>query len=643
MQLYCSSLLFAPKMSIVRKCFEKELPSWVRLRSKHHENWSPELQTIEGHSQSVTLVALSSGNHQILVSLSSFDYTIRVWDAVTGALEKTLDTSDYRNTHLAHAMVVSPDGRYLVTIGECIDLWNISAGLHLKTLNGQSGAFYRGSRVLVAIDQLSVQFLNLESGTLTQVELNQERGQFNAKSPSDKWPFQPDDNVGLLDGYTALSADGQLVAAICDHISMIVLWETTTGKKRNSIWNNHGRMASLTFSGQSKILATFLRNKSSICLWNIDVNDLQHTIPVGNDLDLNWITISSDSQLIAFVSVSKTIQVWGTSCGSLKYVFQVHTSWSNSLAFSHDCEFLASGCRDNVIRLWDLSNSINTSQTIRGHSEVASEAYFSPDGSLIATMTYHKSEIIVWHARKGDILRTLLLPPNGLNGKIVHLAISPDNRRLAAVEWISYYTTPWKTQSKGSVVALMLWDLTTEDLWNVGDDYCWESGVAPCPPVSTPNSQSLALICYHGDRSRFSTFSPDGRYLVFVLRSEVIEVWDVDSGHLLYFSEHSFGSETITGIAFTEGGLSLLTILGTKDIVIKSEHWKPDWKTQEQRLTTRNITVKEDWVYIRGRRVLWLPPENRPRLGHDGVAFHGNTVTFGNLSGDITILDFDVD
>jgi hypothetical protein len=58
LQIYSSALLFSPQASITRNLFQKEI-DWVRISSGLEQNWSPLLQTLEGHSQSVNSVVFS--------------------------------------------------------------------------------------------------------------------------------------------------------------------------------------------------------------------------------------------------------------------------------------------------------------------------------------------------------------------------------------------------------------------------------------------------------------------------------------------------------------------------------------------------------------------------------------------------------
>jgi WD40 repeat protein len=66
LQLYYSGLVFAPKKAIVRRLFEAEIPDWIFPRVQ--ETWSSKLQTLEGHSHWVQLVAFSPDNARLASS-----------------------------------------------------------------------------------------------------------------------------------------------------------------------------------------------------------------------------------------------------------------------------------------------------------------------------------------------------------------------------------------------------------------------------------------------------------------------------------------------------------------------------------------------------------------------------------------------
>ena len=131
LQLYASGIIFAPKMAIARRNFERELPDWIYRGPRVEETWSPELQTLEGHSGFVQSVAFSSDS-QVLAS-GSDDKTIKLWDPATGTLKHTLEG----HSDSVRSVAFSSDGQVLASGSddETIKLWDPATGTLKHTLN----------------------------------------------------------------------------------------------------------------------------------------------------------------------------------------------------------------------------------------------------------------------------------------------------------------------------------------------------------------------------------------------------------------------------------------------------------------------------------------------------------------------------
>ncbi|EXL40785.1 hypothetical protein FOCG_16729 [Fusarium oxysporum f. sp. radicis-lycopersici 26381] len=89
LQAYASALVFSPEHSLIREVFKKEEPNWMTSKPRMEADWNACLQTLEGHSDLVSLVAFSADSQRL--ASGSHDKTVKIWDAATGACLQTLE------------------------------------------------------------------------------------------------------------------------------------------------------------------------------------------------------------------------------------------------------------------------------------------------------------------------------------------------------------------------------------------------------------------------------------------------------------------------------------------------------------------------------------------------------------------------
>jgi len=125
------------------------------------------------------------------------------------------------------------------------------------------------------------------------------------------------------------------------------------------------------------------------------------------------------------------IDIYGVAFGKpTRIAVAPHTIYAT--AFSPDGKVIASGSKDNVIRLWNIHPS-KTLQTIgdqlkdlKGHTGIIETLVFSPDGNILASASWDGT-IRLWNTHKNT-------QPKILNHgrQATALAFSPDGRILAS-------------------------------------------------------------------------------------------------------------------------------------------------------------------------------------------------------------------
>ena len=134
MQAYGSALVFSLTTSKVKETYLKEMPLEIHKITGIRRYWEAYRHTLEGHTGHVRAVTFSPDG-KTLTSASN-DGTIRLWDAITGAVRQTLE---WDNNEIS-AVAFSPDGKTLASASYpgTIRLWDATTGAAQPLFEGHN-------------------------------------------------------------------------------------------------------------------------------------------------------------------------------------------------------------------------------------------------------------------------------------------------------------------------------------------------------------------------------------------------------------------------------------------------------------------------------------------------------------------------
>ena len=320
------------------------------------------------------------------------------------------------------------------------------------------------------------------------------------------------------------SPDGQkIVTASAD--GTVKIWNTNSGELLNDLNGHLDMVRSAEFSQDEKKIVTFSFDKT-VKIWDAIsgklLTDLKNFIAPINSAEF-----SPNGKQVVTASLDKTAKIWDATSGNLLVSLKGHTDWVSSAEFSPDGKKVVTASHDKTAKIWDaISGKLLT--TLKGHTDWVS-AKFNPDGKKIVTNSFDKTAKI-WDANSGKLLATL----SGHADYVTSVQISPDDKKIVTT----------------SGLVAKIWDAVTGNLVTTltgpVDDRILSAQFSPDSKkiisfsfdnnvnVWDVDSGKLLFVLYgHTDRIHSAQYSPDGKKIVTSSYDKTAKIWDAESGDLL--------------------------------------------------------------------------------------------------------------
>lgn len=467
--------------------------------------WDVETRTVRftfKHEDTVRVVLFSpDGRH---LATGSMDATTKLWDVETGRQFRSFAHPEYRrplafpsghteiyNEGGIRCVAFSPDGTFLATGGmdrdRDVKLWDIEQGEQRWSITFEASAksitFSPDGMlvaVLVASDLANV--LRVEDGTTIALDLGTEawvRG--NARKPPSQHTSE-----GVR---VSFSPDGKYLISLGTN-NTIRVRDIETGVAVKTLVGTDGYTKTIGRSPEGEYLGISIRYKDAVELWREEI-----IARFPHEMRVMTAEISSDGTL------------------------------------------LATGGRDNKVRLWDVETQ-KLHHTLSGHIAPIQALAFSPDGTLLVS-----SGMRNWEEQAGDDgITYTLFNPDSVEDRTAKVWDVATGENLATFEHLGQVRTI-AFSPDGTLLA------TSAGRTDIRSTKTWQD----IATLSTVNATSLA-------------FSPDGTRIAVGMggRQPTVQIWDVATRKpIATFTGHK---RNIESLAFSPN--SRLLASGSSDGVI---------------------------------------------------------------------------
>jgi serine/threonine protein kinase len=242
---------------------------------------------------------------------------------------------------------------------------------------------------------------------------------------------------------------------------------------------------------------------------------------------VNSVSFSPDGKFLASGSSDETVKVWAVGSWREVVTLRGHGGDVNSVSFSPDGKFLASGSSDDTVKtvkVWEVG-SWQEVATLRGHGSYVWSVTFSPDGKFLASGS-DDNTVKVWAVGRWREVATLRH-----GSSVWSVTFSPDGKFLASGSWDNTVKV-WEVGSWREVATLRHRSRVSSVSFSPDGKFLASGDSDGRVKVWEVGSWRGVATLWHRDSVYSVAFSPDGKFLAsghWDIWDMTINVWEVGS------------------------------------------------------------------------------------------------------------------
>ena len=487
---------------------------------------TPPYRALAGHDAAVSCVTYSRDGR--LIASSGNDNVVKLWDAPSGKLIKTLRGHGGR----VRSCQFSPDGEFLLSGGHNnqAKVWFLEGYREIRVLKGQlleghtdivlSARFSPdGKQVVTSSRDRTARTWDAETGDVLHV-LN-EGHEFLASSA-----------VFFKDSRRVLTAAGD---------NTVRMWDVAAGTQSVLI-EETGRIGALALSNNEEWVVTGSTSSSAQVFRTENgtlVQMLAPEVEPAYQASVTAIAFSADDRFLLIGDAHGHCRVWSRAKESGKWR-EIH-GWRNHSRRITSAAFLPNGKRaltaslDNTVAQWDLDSRKELTSLILKHPAGVTSMDVLPDGKGAVT-TCDDGKLRLWSLETAQVVAEMASEDDALH----FVNVSPDGRQALTTNSVTRKVRLWDLTAGREVfdpkrprqavldfsrLGGLVWTaIFTPDgtrILSVGgnDARIWEVG----------SDEEVMIFSPHGAVAS-ADYSHDGKRIVTASWDNSAKIWDTRSG-----------------------------------------------------------------------------------------------------------------